>query len=97
MPSYTVTLTDTEKKAFDYVALDVDHWIKNAATNRARIAKEEIVKEAVPPSYSTETTQHGSEGRSGDDYRRGDSYHDTRRGAAICRWWILAAVVSEEV
>tara|TARA_B100000965_G_scaffold115445_1_gene95281 strand:- start:5781 stop:6056 length:276 start_codon:yes stop_codon:yes gene_type:complete len=45
MPSYyTVTLTDTEKKAFDYVALDVDHWIKNAATNRARIAKEEIVK-----------------------------------------------------
>ena len=44
MPSYTVTLTDTEKKAFDYVALDVDHWIKNSATNRARIAKEEIVK-----------------------------------------------------
>jgi len=46
------------------------------------VAKEEIVKEAVPPSYSRETTQNGSEGRSGDDYGRGDSYHDTRRGAA---------------
>lgn len=44
MPSYTVTLNDIEKKAFDYVALDAEQWIKNAAANRARIAKEEIVK-----------------------------------------------------
>ena len=40
---YTITLTDTEKKSMEYVALDVDDWITNAATNRARIAKEEII------------------------------------------------------
>ena len=27
----------------EYVALDVDAWIANAAQNRARIAKEEII------------------------------------------------------
>ena len=40
---YTITLTDTEKKSMEYVAADVDDWITNAATNRARIAKEEII------------------------------------------------------
>jgi len=40
---YTITLTDTEKKSMEYVALDVDDWITNAVTNRARIAKEEII------------------------------------------------------
>ena len=40
---YTITLTDTEKKSMEYVALDVDDWITNAATNRARIAKDEII------------------------------------------------------
>ena len=40
---YTITLTDTEKKSMEYIALDVDAWITNAATNRARIAKEEIL------------------------------------------------------
>ena len=40
---YTITLTDTEKKSMEYVADDVDDWITNAATNRARIAKEEII------------------------------------------------------
>ena len=40
---YTITLTDTEKKAMEYVALDVDAWITNAAQNRARVAKEEII------------------------------------------------------
>ena len=41
---YTITLTDTEKTAMEYIAFDVDEWITNAATNRARIAIEEIVK-----------------------------------------------------
>jgi len=41
---YTVTLTDTEKTAMEYIAYDVDEWITNAATNRARIAIEEIIK-----------------------------------------------------
>ena len=40
---YTVTLTDTEKKSMEYIAVDVDEWITNAAQNRARIAKEEII------------------------------------------------------
>jgi|TARA_B100002019_G_scaffold91981_1_gene79328 hypothetical protein len=40
---YTVTLTDTEQKAMEYCAADVDDWITNAATNRARIAIEDII------------------------------------------------------
>jgi len=40
---YTITLTDTEKKSMEYVAVDVDEWITNAAKNRARLAKEEII------------------------------------------------------
>ena len=42
--NYTVTLTDTEKTAMEYIAADVDEWITNAATNRARIAVEEIIQ-----------------------------------------------------
>lgn len=41
---YTITLTDTEKMAMEYVAKDVDDWITNAATNRARIAIEQIIQ-----------------------------------------------------
>jgi len=40
---YTITLTETEKKAMEYVANDTDEWITNAAQNRARLAIEEIV------------------------------------------------------
>ena len=40
---YTITLSDTEKKCMEYIAADVDDWITNAATNRARIAKLEII------------------------------------------------------
>ena len=40
---YTITLTDTEQKAMEYCAGDVDGWISNAAHNRARIAIDEIV------------------------------------------------------
>ena len=40
---YTITLTDTEKKSMEYVAVDVDAWITNAAKERARIAKEKII------------------------------------------------------
>jgi hypothetical protein len=44
MSNYTITLTDTEKTAMEYIALDVDEWITNAATNRARIAIDEIIQ-----------------------------------------------------
>ena len=40
---YTITLTDTQKKAMEYAALDVGEWITNAATNRADIAINTIV------------------------------------------------------
>ena len=36
--NYTITLTETEKKALEYVAYDPDEWIKSAATNRANKA-----------------------------------------------------------
>jgi hypothetical protein len=41
---YTITLTDTQKTAMEYIAFDVDKWITNSATNRARIAINEIIK-----------------------------------------------------
>ena len=41
--NYTITLTDTEKKSMDYITTDIDDWITNAAQNRARIAKDEII------------------------------------------------------
>ena len=43
MPEITVTLTDAENKSMEYVAASVQDWANNALTNRARIAKEEII------------------------------------------------------
>jgi hypothetical protein len=40
---YTITLTDTEKTALEYIAYDVDEWITNSAKNRARVAIDEII------------------------------------------------------
>jgi len=39
---YTITLTEAQQKAMEYIAADVDDWITNVATNRARIAIDEI-------------------------------------------------------
>ena len=47
MPNITVSLTDTENKALEYAAVSVQDWIDNAATNRARIAKDEIIAKLV--------------------------------------------------
>jgi|TARA_R100000479_G_scaffold169980_2_gene112196 2-hydroxy-3-keto-5-methylthiopentenyl-1-phosphate phosphatase len=47
MADYTITLTDTEQKAMEHIAADVDEWITNAAQNRARIAIDEIVAKLV--------------------------------------------------
>lgn len=44
---YTITLTETEKKAMEYITHDVDDWITNTATARARIAKDEIIAKLV--------------------------------------------------
>ena len=40
---YKITLTDTETKALEYVAYSNFDWIDNAAKNRARLAKDEII------------------------------------------------------
>jgi hypothetical protein len=42
MPDITISITDTEKKAMDYVALSAQSWAEHAVTNRARIAIDEI-------------------------------------------------------
>ena len=43
MADYTITLTATEIKSMETVMVDVDEWITNAAKNRARIAKEDVL------------------------------------------------------
>ena len=43
MAEIKVTLTDTELKCLEYVANTPQDWADNALTNRARIAKDEII------------------------------------------------------
>ena len=43
MPDITVSLTDTELKCLEYAAASPQDWADNALTNRARIAKEQII------------------------------------------------------
>ena len=43
MPDITVSLTDTEVKSLEYVTTSIQDWADNALTNRARIAKDEII------------------------------------------------------
>ena len=47
MPDITISLTTTEKRSLEYATVDVQDWVDNAATNRARIAKEEIISKLV--------------------------------------------------
>lgn len=44
---YTVSLTDAQNKALAHVAYDPQEWIQNAASERARIAMEEIFQREV--------------------------------------------------
>ena len=43
MAEIKVTLTDTELKCLEYAAASPKDWADNALTNRARIAKDEII------------------------------------------------------
>tara|TARA_R110000823_G_scaffold107893_1_gene226916 strand:+ start:325 stop:594 length:270 start_codon:yes stop_codon:yes gene_type:complete len=45
--TYTVSITDSEKKALEYVAFSIQDWIDNAVDNRARQAIDEIYNEEV--------------------------------------------------
>ena len=47
MPDITVSLTDTENKCLEYAAGVPQDWADNALTNRARIAKDEIIAALV--------------------------------------------------
>ena len=39
---YTVTLTEAQRKALEYIALDASEWINNAAISRSNNAVDEI-------------------------------------------------------
>ena len=41
---YTITITETEKKSLEYITHDVNEWITNAAKERARHAKNDILR-----------------------------------------------------
>lgn len=42
MTIYTIELNEAETKAMEYITADVQEWIANSASNRARIAIDEI-------------------------------------------------------
>ena len=58
--NYTITLTETEKLAMEYVAYDPQDWVENAFKERARIAIDEIVKLAVEKFLELGQTIPGS-------------------------------------
>tara|TARA_R110002012_G_scaffold175246_1_gene340086 strand:+ start:623 stop:895 length:273 start_codon:yes stop_codon:yes gene_type:complete len=47
MAEIKVTVTDTQIKCFEYVAVSVQDWCDNAVHNRARIAQEDIIAKLV--------------------------------------------------
>lgn len=47
MPNITITLTDTQYKGLEYVAVSPEEWADNIVTDRARIANDEIVNLTV--------------------------------------------------
>jgi len=58
--NYTITLTETEKLAMEYVSYDPQTWVENAFKERARIATEEIVALAVQKFLAANQTIPGS-------------------------------------
>lgn len=47
MPDITISVTDTELKSLEYATVSPSDWVDNAATNRARLAKDEIIAKLV--------------------------------------------------
>jgi hypothetical protein len=58
--NYTITLTETEKLAMEYVAYNPQDWVENAMKERARIAIDDIVKLAVEKYLELSITIPGS-------------------------------------
>jgi len=76
MNNYTITLTDTEKLAMEYVAHDPQTWVENALKERARVAIDEIVKIAVEKFLAANESTPSSK--------------DEIVAAAYSRGWIVA-------
>lgn len=55
MPDISISITATEQKCLEYAAADVQDWADNAVTNRARIAKDEIISLLVAHCNETGT------------------------------------------
>lgn len=47
MPNITVTLTDTEVKALEYIDISAENWASSAVKGRARKAKLDIIDKLV--------------------------------------------------
>ena len=47
MATYTVEINEAETKAMEYITADVQEWVENALSNRARIAIDEIYADEV--------------------------------------------------
>jgi hypothetical protein len=60
MHTYTIELTDLEKKALEYVAVDANDWIQNAVHERCRIAIEEMVSTDIAEKISKGETISGT-------------------------------------
>ena len=56
MPDITISITDTEQKALEYVMVDISEWTDNAVTNQARIAKDEIISLLVAHCNANDVT-----------------------------------------
>ena len=56
MADFTITLSSWEEKAMKTICIDTDEWITNAAINRARIAKEDILTKLVAHCNENEIT-----------------------------------------
>jgi len=58
--TYTITLTDVQDKALNFVALSTQEWIENAVFHRADIAIEEIVNAEIQRKLAAGETISGT-------------------------------------
>lgn len=58
--TYTITLTDAQDKALNYVAISTQEWIENAVFHRADVAIEEIVNAEIQRKLAAGETISGT-------------------------------------
>jgi len=58
--TYTITLTDAQDKALNFVAFSAQEWIENAVFHRAYIAIEEIVNAEIQRKLAAGETISGT-------------------------------------